>query len=235
MSDLLGTGHQELGVDRQLHIGLLQRLERRESCRHTGFVVQMPGAYEPAVGDQRMRQWDDEVADVQAQGPEVLDAGYVFVKAHFDVVPGDALGVDLLVPAVPGGLQRQDLSVVDGLQVIGEHPHGRAFGEPRRMGADRFQFQAAVALQIADHGADRVGVHDDRPAGLGVGRPAQVRHDRAAPRDDERDAQQVQSLADVLLDMVGPTRGAGNVEQFQQHPAQEVEVDLQAGLRVGHP
>ena len=58
---------------------------------------------------------------------------------------------------------------------------------------------------------------------------------RSASRDDERDAQQVQSLADVLLDMVGPTRRAGNVEQFQQHPTQEVEVDLQAGLRVGHP
>ncbi len=135
--------------------------------------------------------------------------------------------VDLLVPAVAGGLQGQDLAVVDGLQVVGEDPDGGAFGEPCRVRADRLQFESAVVLQPAHHGADGVGVHDDRPPGIGVGRSAQVRHDRAAPRHDERHAQPIQSLADVLLHMVGPPRRAGNVQEFQQHTAQEPEVDLQ--------
>jgi len=229
VSDLLGAGHQQLGAYRQLAAGLLEGLQRGQGCRHAGLVVQVPGADESVVGDQRMRQRGDEVADVQTEVAQILDSRDVLVEADLDVLPGDALRVDLFVPSVPGCLQRQDLSGVDGFQVIGEHPHRGTLGEPRRMVSDRFEFEAAIALEVADHRADGVGVHDDCPAGLGGGRPAQLGHDRSAPGDHEGHTEAVQPFADVLLYVVGPPGRAGDIEQFQQHLAQEAEVDIQGG------
>ena len=62
-------------------------------------------------------------------------------------------------------------------------------GEAGAVGADRGERQPAVRLELADDGADRVGVGDQRPARGLLERRAPVDRERTSAGDDGLEAQ----------------------------------------------
>jgi hypothetical protein len=171
-----------------------------------------------------LRNPEDDVADLDAEGPDVGGVLDPLVDADLDVVPGDGLQVDLGVERVAAGLQRQDRAGVVDARLVGEHAHPRALGEPRRPGADRDDPQPPVRLDRLHHAADRVRVDDHGALEVGLLAP-QRRVQHPPPGQPHRQAEGLGLLAEHPHDLVGAPGGARLAQQAQQEVDHVVAVD----------
>ena len=227
VAHLLGDGHHDHGAVREHQLGLGEILGQRQSDCDPRLSVEVPGDHIPVGGELGAGDQRDEVTDLQSDLDEVLPRGHLAVDADLDVVPIGGLGVDLVAERVPARLQRQDRPGDELLGVVAEDPDPGAGGEPGRERTDRNHLEAAVVLEVAHHAADGVGVHDQRPLG-GRRLPGELRGQRPAAGQRERDAEVVEDVADELHHRV---RSPGRARCLQQS---EQRVDHPRAVRLGH-
>ena len=190
-ADLFGDREQQVAVHRQREATLPDFARDGQQYRSARLVVQVPGADEPRVGHVRLGIERNEVADIDAEFPEVVTTVEGMVDAHFDGIPADGERVDLGIVSVSRCLDRQDRS--HELAVVGVDGRARAFGEAARPRADRAQGHAAVVFQFLDHCPERVEMHDNRSVGT-VDLTFQVCAYRAAAGHLVGDAEPLQLL-----------------------------------------
>ncbi len=218
-ADLLGDGEHHLARDVRNAPAVDDGLERGEDHGAAGLVVEMAGDDE-APYPLGLRVHRDHVTDVEAGSDEVLAAVQFGIDADFQVVPVGGLSVDIGVESMARGLERQDGAARGG--GVGEDGDPCALGEASGPGAGVAQRQAAVVLELGDHGAERIemGRHraprrslaelDIKDAAPGV---AGLQPQLAQPAIDERDG------------TIGHADRAGREQQFHQAIVQVVEVD----------